>query len=50
MSQLSLRGLGTIFDFREQLRLHPDPLVRDPLGVGLGFADQGSEALAKFGR
>ena len=50
MADLSLGRFCAVFDFREQLRLHPDALVRDPLGVGLRFADQRREALAQFGR
>jgi hypothetical protein len=49
MADLSLRRLGTILDFREQLWRHPDALVRDALGVGLGFTDQGRQAFAQLG-
>jgi hypothetical protein len=40
MADLSLCRLGAVFDLRQKLRLDPDALVRDPLWVGLGLADQ----------
>ena len=49
MAHLALGGLGSVLDLGVELRLHPDALVRDPLDVGLGFADQGREALAQLG-
>src|SRR5207249_7237378 len=36
-------------DLGEQLRLHPDALVSDPLGVRLSFADQRRQAFAEIG-
>jgi hypothetical protein len=48
MADLSLGGLGAVLDLCEEFRLHPDALVRDPLGVGLGFSDQRREALAQL--
>jgi len=33
----------------EQLRLHPDALVRNALGVRLGFSNQRRQALAQIG-
>ena len=41
MPHLSLRRFGTVLDFGKQFRLHPDTPVRDPLGIGLSFSDQG---------
>jgi hypothetical protein len=49
MADLSLGRFGAVLDLGVELRLKPDPLVRDPLGVGLGFSDQGREALAQLG-
>jgi hypothetical protein len=46
MADRSLGRFGAVLDLGVQLRLHPDALVRDPLGVGLRFSDQGREALA----
>ena len=48
MADLSLGRFGAVFDLGVELRLHPDALVRDPLSVGLGFADQRREALAQL--
>ena len=48
MTDLSFGRLGAVLDLRQQLGLDPDPLVRDPLAVGLGLADQRREALAKI--
>ena len=47
MADLALGRLGAVLDLGEQLRLDPDALVRDPLAVGLGLADQRREALAQ---
>jgi len=49
MAHLSLGRLGAVFDFREQFGLDPDALMSDSLGVGLGFTDQGREALTQLG-
>jgi hypothetical protein len=40
MPHLAFRRLRQVLDFRQQRRLDPDALMRDLLGVGLGFADQ----------
>jgi hypothetical protein len=48
MAHLALTRFGSVLDLGEQFRLNPDALVRDPLGVGLGFADQGRQALAQL--
>jgi hypothetical protein len=50
MTHLSLRGLGAVLDLRQKLGFDPDALVRDALGVGLGFADQRCKTLAKICR
>jgi hypothetical protein len=44
---LALGGLCPVLDFGEQLGFDPDRLVRNLLRVGLGFADQRRQALAK---
>jgi hypothetical protein len=49
MPELALGRLSAVLDLGVQLRLHPDSLVRDPLSVGLGLADQGREAPAQLG-
>jgi hypothetical protein len=49
MPDFTLRGLRAVFDLGQQLRLHPDALVRDALGVGLGLADQRLQPLAQIG-
>src|SRR4051794_27401986 len=37
MTHLTLGRLGAVLDFGKQLRLHPDALVRYPLGIRLGL-------------
>jgi hypothetical protein len=37
MPDFALGGFRAVFDLGQQLRLHPDALVRDALGVGLGL-------------
>src|SRR3954451_15514728 len=49
MSHLSLSRLRPIFNLRVDLRLNPDTLVRDALGVRLGFPDQGRQTFAQIG-
>ena len=49
MADLSLGRLGAVLDLGVELRLHPDALVRDPRGIGLGFSDQWRQALAQLG-
>ena len=40
MTHLSFGGLRAVFDLGQQLRLDPDALVRDLLGIGLRLPDQ----------
>jgi hypothetical protein len=47
MPCLALSGLRPVLDFGQKLRLDPDALVRDPLGVGLCRADQRRQSLAE---
>lgn len=49
MAHLALTRFGSVLDFGKQFRLNPDALVRDPLGIGLGFSDQWRQALAQLG-
>ena len=49
MPHLALGRFRAVLDLGQQLRLDPDALVRDPLGVGLGLADQRRQALAQIG-
>ena len=49
MPHLALGGLGPVLDLGEQFGLYPDPFVRDPLGVGLGLADQWRQAFSQRG-
>ena len=44
MPNLSFGRLGAILDLREQLRLNPNALVRNALGIGLCFADEWLQA------
>jgi hypothetical protein len=48
MPQLALGRFGAVLDFSQQLRFDPNPLVRDPLAVGLGLADQRCQAAAQL--
>jgi len=47
---LAFGGLRAVLDLRKQLRFDPDALVRDPLGVGLGFPDEGLQPSSELGR
>jgi hypothetical protein len=49
MPDLSLRRLGTVLDFGQQLRLDPDALVCDPLCEGLRLPNEGLQALPQVG-
>jgi hypothetical protein len=49
MPDFTLRGLRAVFDLGQQLRLHPDALVCDPLGVGLRLADRWRQPLLQIG-
>jgi len=49
MSGLPLRRLCAVLDLREELRLDPDALVRDPFRVWLRLADQGLQPLLQVG-
>jgi len=42
-------GLRPVLDFGQQLRLHPDALVCNPLCVGLCLADQRRQSFAQIG-
>jgi hypothetical protein len=46
MTRLSFGGLRAVFDLCQQLRLDPNALVRDLLGIGLRFLTSGFNLLA----
>jgi hypothetical protein len=48
MPHFAFRRLRAVFDLGKQLGLHPNPLVRDPLRIGLRLADQGLQALLQI--
>jgi hypothetical protein len=48
VSYLALSGLGTVLDLGQYVRLDPDRLVRDALGVGLRFPDQRCQTIAQI--
>jgi hypothetical protein len=49
MPDLALGGFGAVLDFGQQLLFDPERLVRDPLAIGLGLADQRRQAPAQLG-
>jgi hypothetical protein len=49
MPHLPFGGLGAVLDLGEKLRLRPDAAMCDPLGVGLGLADERPQTLAQIG-
>jgi hypothetical protein len=46
---LSLRRLRAVLNFRQKLGLDPNPLVCDPLGVGLRLTDEGLQSFLQVG-
>ena len=50
MPDLPFRRLGRVLDLCQELRLHPDAPVSDPLRVRLRLADQRFQSLLQVGR
>ena len=48
MPDLPLRRFRAVFDFRKQLGLNPDALVRDALGVRLRLANERLQSFLQF--
>jgi hypothetical protein len=46
---LAFGRFRAVFDFGEQLGFNPDAFMRDALGIGLSFSDQGRKALSQIG-